>query len=174
MPAAEPLPTAPALAAEIERLYREHHAMILRTAYRITRDMKDAEDVLHGLFVRILQREGPAAPEAHAGPYLHRAAVNLSLDLLRRRARNQPLDRLGPVVPDGQPGPDEESRRVELANRLRAAIARLSPRAAEVFVLRHVEGLSNREVARMLGTSWSVVAVTLHRARRRLREELQS
>ncbi len=63
------------------------------------------------------------------------------------------------------------SRR-ELGERLRAALARLPERAAEIFVLRHVEGYSNQEIGRLLGISWGSVAVTVHRARRRLQTEL--
>jgi RNA polymerase sigma-70 factor (ECF subfamily) len=43
-----------------------------------------------------------------------------------------------------------------------------------MFVLRYLEGLDNREIARLLGTSQGVVAVQLHRARRRLRRELEA
>ena len=174
MAAADPIPLNPAAGGEIERLYRDHHAMILRTAYRITRDMRDAEDVLHGLFMRLLQDGGPPVPAAGEGPYLHRAAVNRSLNLLRQRRGALPVETAGGSTPAGSDTPDEVRRRRELGDRLRAAIARLSPRAAEVFVLRYVEGLSNAEIGRMLGISWSVVAVTLHRARRRLRKEFQS
>jgi RNA polymerase sigma-70 factor (ECF subfamily) len=174
MAAADPIPLNPAAGGEIERLYRDHHAMILRTAYRITRDLRDAEDVLHGLFARLLQDGGAAVPAEGAGPYLHRAAVNRSLDLLRQRRRDLPVEAAGTFDPAGPPPPDEVRRRRELGDRLRAAIARLSPRAAEIFVLRHVEGFSNAEIGRLLGISWSVVAVTLHRARRRLRKEFQS
>ena len=45
-------------------------------------------------------------------------------------------------------------------------------RAAEAFVMRHLEGLTNGEVAEVLGTSAPVVAVTLHRARRSLQKHL--
>ena len=59
----------------------------------------------------------------------------------------------------------------ELREWLRQAIAALPPRAAEVFALHHLEGLDNREIARALGVSRVSVAVTLHRARRRLQRE---
>ena len=47
-----------------------------------------------------------------------------------------------------------------------------APRAAEMFALRYFEGLGNREIADLLGTSQGVVAVLLHRTRHRLRKEL--
>jgi RNA polymerase sigma-70 factor (ECF subfamily) len=49
----------------------------------------------------------------------------------------------------------------------------LNPRAAEIFVLRYFEGYGNREIARLLQTSWSTVAVTLHRTRTKLKNDLK-
>jgi RNA polymerase sigma-70 factor (ECF subfamily) len=57
---------------------------------------------------------------------------------------------------------------------LRDALAELSPRAAEMFVLRYLEEHDNREIARMMATSQAVVAVTLHHARSRLKKKLRS
>jgi len=161
------------IAGDLERLYRRHHEMILRTAFRLTRDMRDAEDVLHTVFLRVMQR-GERFGEGTEGPYLHRAAVNAALDVLRSRRRTVPLEA---VPPAREAVPEQQLRLVsqaELGDRLRAALAGLSPRHAEVFVLRHVEGYSNREIGRLLGISWGTVAVTLHRARRRLQSELST
>jgi len=172
MNALKPQPPLPAGIDEVERLYREHHEMVLRTAYRLTRSMGDAEDVLHSLFARLMQREESFGFGVNPGPYLHRAAVNAAIDILRRRQRLVPLE----AVPPSEDATEESqtgfvSRR-ELGERLRAALARLPERAAEIFVLRHVEGYSNREIGRLLGISWGSVAVTVHRARRRLQTEL--
>ena len=60
----------------------------------------------------------------------------------------------------------------ELGDALRLAISELSPRAAEMFTLRYLEDLGNREIAALMGTSQAVVAVTLHNARTRLRKRL--
>ena len=57
---------------------------------------------------------------------------------------------------------------------MRQALARMSPKAAEVFTLRYFEGYGNHEIAKLLGTSRSTVNVILHRTRRKLREELGS
>ncbi len=61
----------------------------------------------------------------------------------------------------------------ELREQLRAALATLPDRAAEVFILRHFEDRKNPEIARMLGITQIGVAVTLHRARKKLQEELR-
>ena len=172
MNALKPQPPLPAGIDEVERLYREHHEMVLRTAYRLTRSMGDAEDVLHSVFTRLMQREESFEAGVNPGPYLHRAAVNAAIDILRRRQRIVPLEAVGPSEDATEESQTGFVSRRELGERLRAALARLPQRAAEIFVLRHVEGYSNQEIGRLLGLSWGSVAVTVHRARRRLQTEL--
>jgi RNA polymerase sigma-70 factor (ECF subfamily) len=54
-----------------------------------------------------------------------------------------------------------------------AALMELKPSAAEMFILRHVEGYAVQDIARMLNTSKGVVAVTLFRTRSRLRKSIR-
>ncbi len=98
--------------------------------------------------------------------YLRRAAVNASLDVIRSRQAN-PTVELVEV-----PGNDAQGEVTELRQALGLALSRLQPRAAEIFVLRFIEGLSNLEIARMLGTSKVSIAVTVFRTRKQLRKEL--
>jgi RNA polymerase sigma-70 factor (ECF subfamily) len=60
----------------------------------------------------------------------------------------------------------------ELSGILRQAIGELAPRAAEMFALRYLEELDNREIAELMGTSRAVVAVTLHQSRSKLKKRL--
>jgi RNA polymerase sigma-70 factor (ECF subfamily) len=166
----------------LEAIFAQHHGAVLRAAYRITGNAMDAEDVLQTVFMRLLRR--PAGPgdepldlSRSAGSYLHRAAVNAALDLLRsrRRSRLVALDDVEQdLVDDSRPGPERSLGNRELGRRLRAALARLAPRQAEIFALRYLEGLGNLEIARLLGCSQTAIAVVLHRARHRLQRELRS
>lgn len=161
---------------ELERLFAEHAQRVYRAAFRVTGNRADAEDVLQTVFLRLVRREdgvdlGPGAPS-----YLYRAALNASLDVVRGRLRAglEPLDDRGSTAVDPAAGPERQRAGRELGAALRRALATLAPRLAEVFVLRYLEGLDNREIGRLLGTSQGVVAVQLHRARRRLRRELEA
>jgi RNA polymerase sigma-70 factor (ECF subfamily) len=69
--------------------------------------------------------------------------------------------------------PDTSLRVKELRAWLRLAVSELAPRAAEMFTLRYLEELGNREIAALMGTSQAVVAVTLHQARSRLKKRLR-
>src|SRR3954465_7712592 len=112
----------------LEALFREHHGAVYRAAYRITGDAMDAEDVLQTVFTRLLRREEQPDLSENAGSYLHRAAVNAALDLMRRRkrARKVGLDEVGDDLGDHpEPGPERQQGSRELKTRLRAAMARL-------------------------------------------------
>ena len=158
----------------LEALFQEHHGAVYRAAYRITGDAADAEDVLQTVFVRLLRREDELDLSASASSYLHRAAVNAALDLLRsrRRSRAVALAEVEGALEETGPGPERSRGGRELAARLRAALTRLPPKSAEIFTLRYFEERSNLEIARMLGVSQTSIAVILHRARYRLRKEL--
>jgi len=146
----------------IERMYQEHHSMVFRTAYRVTGNAADAEDVLQTVFMRLTRRE-PRIDNPES--YLRRSAVNTALDLVRARHDSSvvELDRL-PARAQHEQG--------ELRENLRRALATLPERTAEMFALRFLEGLTNPEVARVMGLSQIVVAVTLHRTRRKLQQIL--
>ena len=161
----------------LEGLFREHHGAVYRAAYRITGNAMDAEDVLQTVFTRLLRREEQPDLSESAGSYLHRAAVNAALDLMRRRKRSRQVDleEAGENLVDrSDPGPERTRGSRELKSRLREAMSQLSPRQAEIFTLRYLEGMGNLEIARMLGASQTSIAVLLHRARHRLQKKLGS
>ena len=163
--------------AELEALFQAHHASVLRAAYRITGNATDAEDVLQTVFMRLLRRPADSPAMENAGAYLHRAAVNAALDLVRDRqeSRNLPLDaHLSHLAEAPATAPDRQQEAREMRDFLRRAIARLAPRAAEIFALHYFEGYSNPQIASMLDLSAAGVAVTLHRTRTRLQEEIRS
>ena len=161
------------LPRDFEILFRDHHDLVYRTAFRITGNAEDAEDVLQTLFVRLLRRD--VLPEIDRNPraYLHRAAVNIALDVIQSRKRHVSANEEAFYLEDGTPGQDRQSSGSEIRESLRVALAELSPRTAEIFVLRYVEGYDNVEIAKMLRTSRSTVAVLLFRARARLKKSLR-
>lgn len=161
-------------APDLERIFREHHALVFRAAYRITGNASDAEDVLQTVFLRMMKRDAEAAPVGNMASFLHRAAVNAALDLMRTRQniRNIPLDELEPVLAESSHRSPERARSSgEIREWLRTALARLNPRIAEMFVLRFFEGKDNPEIARIMNTTPGTVAVTLSRTRDRLEKE---
>lgn len=166
----------PDAAADMERLFREHSRLVYRAAYRVTGSAQDAEDVLQTVFLRLVRREGASSLSDNPGGYLKRAAVNAALDVMRSRraAKSTSLDQVEAVLADApERGPGRLQGSSEMRGEVRKALAELSPKSAEMFILRYFEGYDNHEIARMLGTSRSTVAVILHRTRHRLRETIR-
>ena len=84
---AVPGAAAKSAGGDLESLFRDHGDQIYRTAYRITGSPTDAEDVLQTIFLRLAASKGSRDFSPSPGSYLHRAAVNAALDLLRGRTR---------------------------------------------------------------------------------------
>ena len=160
---------------EIERLFQEHHGRVFRAAYRITGHAGDAEDVLQTVFLRLLRQGWSAAPIERIESYLRRAAVNAALDVVRARAvrRDVPIEEAA-WAEDSTPRPDRSYHSGELRECLRQAVGGLTPRAAEMFALRYFEDFDNREIARLTGATATDVAVSLHRTRVRLQQDIRT
>ena len=158
---------------QLGQVFREHYGLVFRTAYRITGNAGDAEDVLQTIFLRVLRRDPKNSdPLQDPESYLRRAAINAALDVIRSRQAEQtvplPDDALG--LPRSSPAKADV---YGLRQALTRALAQLKPRPAEIFALRFLEGLSNRQIAEALGISQVLVAVIVHRTRQQLRKELR-
>jgi len=157
---------AVAIPDKLERAFRAHHALVFRTAYRITGNAADAEDVLQTVFLRLL-RQGEQVPEfENEESYFRRAAINAALDIVRARQADRTVE-LTDVHTGGSLAVSNELRQA-----LSRALAQLQPRNAEIFTLRFFDGFSNAEIARMVGISQVLVAVIVYRTRQQLRKEL--
>ncbi|MCU1360818.1 MAG: polymerase, sigma-24 subunit, subfamily [Ilumatobacteraceae bacterium] len=150
----QPSPTA----AELTDLYREHRDHLVRLATAITMDRAVAEEVAHEAFIG-LQRHGASIENAPA--YLQRSVVNRSINVIRRRsvAARHPVD---PQPPASSPEVDETW----------AAVARLPSPQRAVVALRFWEDMTIDAIADTLGWPVGTVKSTLHRALKRLGEEL--
>ena len=150
----------------LDYLYEAHHAMVFRTAHRITGNAADAEDVLQTVFLRLLKRDTTGDIE-NPESYLRRAAVNAAVDIVRARQTDNTLEL------ERLPASGSCTDLRDLRDTLRRALAKLPPRTAEMFALRFFEGYTNPEIAKLMGLSQIVVAVTVHRTRKKLQDELK-
>lgn len=155
----------------LERLFAAHYGRVLAAAYRVTGNMADAEDVAQSLFLRLSREEIPQV--ANFAGYLYRSAVNGALDLLRQRKVLEPLETATELHLGCAGGsPESVAWDRELGALLRRAIGELAPRSAEMFALRYLEEMDNRQIAELMGTSQAVVAVTLYQGRLKLKKRL--
>jgi RNA polymerase sigma-70 factor (ECF subfamily) len=160
---------------QLEEIFRAHQACVLKAAYRVTGSMADAEDVSQSVFLRLARATFDLARISNMESYLRRSAVNAALDLIRSRGDREilPVETADEQQSTSSLSPERVLSSLEIRNWLRRYLATLNPRAAEMFALRYLEGLSNPEIARAMNTSQAVVAVTLHRTRARLKKGLR-
>ena len=156
-----------------EQLYREHSPRIYALCLRLKAgDKSDASELLQDVFVKAWRRLDTFRGDCAFASWLHRLAVNTMLESARsdgrRTARVLPMEdtsRLaGAVRPSG----------IELKMDMENAIASLPKGARLAFVLHDVEGYQHQEIAEQLSVTVGTVKAQLHRARRLLRERLES
>ncbi len=93
----QPVQGPPLTPSPLAAVFEQHHGLVFRTAYRITGNAADAEDVLQTIFLRLLRQEQTEMRQPES--YLRRAAINASLDMIRDRSDQAAMP------PDGTPSP---------------------------------------------------------------------
>jgi RNA polymerase sigma-70 factor (ECF subfamily) len=165
-------------------LLRRYQGKVYRLAMNMTRSPQDAEEVTQDVFLAVYRKIGDFDGRAAFSTWLYRVASNAALMKLRGR-RSEPhlsIEEEGPAfAPDGHFArpvadwselPEDQLLSAERRRVLEQAIDALPPDYKAVVVLRDVEGLSNPEVAEILGATVLAVKSRLHRARLALRERL--
>ena len=159
-------------------LYDRYARSVYSLALHILRDQAAAEDVTQEVFLqlwrqpeRYVQERGPL------GPWLLRVTRNRAIDLLRRSSRERrpahPDARAADLhIPDPSPGPDEHAWSATLATRVQAALGELSDAQRQVIELAYFRGLTQREMADVLGLPLGTVKTRVRTALRRLAEIL--
>lgn len=122
----------------------------LAQAQRMLGDRAEAEDVAQEAMMRLWRIAGEwRQGEAQVSTWLYRVTANLCTDRLRRRKRSVPLDAVAEPL-DTAPSVTARMQSEARAKALSDALAQLPPRQAEAVALRHLEGLSNPEIAEVM------------------------
>jgi len=131
----------------------------------------EAEDVAQEVFVRVWKQAPHWKPgAAKFDTWLHRVALNLCYDRLRRRREIATAD--PPDAPDEGPAPDRGLQAADTGARVSQALQQLPDRQREAIVLCHYQELGNIEAATIMGVSVEALESLLSRGRRALRAAL--
>ena len=158
-----------------DRLVRVTHSDAYALALRLTGSTEDAHDVVQEAYLRAYRSVGRFRGEALFSTWLYRIVANCAATHVGRRQLHR-HDHLGAHddVVDTRPDydPTLQGDLATLRENLDAAIRDLPPRLRSVVVLRDMYDLPHEAIAKELGISVTAAKVRLHRARRRLREQV--
>lgn len=169
--------------SEAFRLLVERHGRaVFRLAHRMTGSASDAEDVVQETFLKAYKQLGRFESRANFSTWLHRIAVNCSIDLIRSRPHRETghdtedLEHFGAVSDAheaAQRTPERLMMSTEVHERVSAAMSGLSQMERAAFVLRHFEGQSIEEISRALGLKANATKHSIFRAVRKMRIALE-
>jgi len=168
-----------------EALVRRYGARIYRLALRITGSPEDAQEVTQDSLLSVVRKIGTFKGESALGSWIYRITANAAYEKLRsRRGKDEvsweallpKFDGDGHLVDAGRDwteSSEDPAIQAEARRRLREAVESLPADYRTAFVLHDMEGLSNPEIAEMLGISLPAVKSRVHRSRLFLRQRLQ-
>ncbi|MFE2185594.1 SigE family RNA polymerase sigma factor [Streptomyces sp. NPDC059455] len=153
--------------AEFTAYVQERRASLYATAYHLTGDRFEAEDLLQSALFSTYRAWDRISDKAAVGGYLRRTMTNLHISAWRRRKLNEyPTEELPETV-----GDHDAMRGTELRTVLWQALARLPELQRTMLVLRYYEGRTDPEIADILNISVGTVKSSIWRSLRRLRED---
>ncbi|MBT2487404.1 SigE family RNA polymerase sigma factor [Streptomyces sp. ISL-96] len=158
---------ASASEAEFTAYVQERRASLYATAYHLTGDRYEAEDLLQSALFSTYRAWDRISDKAAVGGYLRRTMTNLHISAWRRRKLNEyPTEELPETAND-----TDAMRGTELRAVLWQALARLPELQRTMLVLRYYEGRTDPEISDILDISVGTVKSSIWRSLRRLRED---
>ncbi len=157
-----------------------HSRAVYRLAHRMTGSAQDAEDVVQETFLKAYRQLSRFESRANFSTWLHRIAVNCSIDLIRSRPHREAghdaadLDQLGgDDRAPAHPSPERLMLSTEVQDRVTGAMSSLSAMERAAFALRHFEGQSIEEISRALGLKTNATKHSIFRAVKKMRVALE-
>ncbi len=162
-------------------LFASHHRKIRGYILSMVHDPVDADDLTQETFLRAHRKLDSVREPAAVTSWLYQIATHLCYDWYRKESRQprfDPLDAADPAaaaamgVESGEIRLDQVVEKAEMSDCVNEFLDGLSNDYRQVILLHDCEGLTNPEIAQMLGASLDAVKIRLHRARRKLRDAL--
>lgn len=155
---------------------------IYNLSFRITRNKEDAEEALQDTFLAIFSKIDSFKEESTFSSWLYRVTSNAAFMTIRKRKKTEAisLDNSEEAIPaqlltkNVFADVNHLTTKHELQNRLQLAILKLPKEYQEIFIMRDIDKIQNKRIAKMLKLSIPAIKAKLHRARLILRKELQA
>ncbi|MDI6807930.1 MAG: sigma-70 family RNA polymerase sigma factor [Candidatus Eisenbacteria bacterium] len=167
--------------AAFRALLQKYRARVFSIALRIVSNDEDARDIAQETFVRVFKSLSQFDQERSFQNWLFRIAVNLSIDLMRKRkfaffslSGNKEDGTKDHDIEDQSPTPDVSYESKAGAERFESLIESLPVKYKTLLVLRYKEELSYQEMAEVMGIPMGTIKARLHRGHRILRRKLET
>ncbi|MBL0128994.1 MAG: RNA polymerase sigma factor [Flavobacteriales bacterium] len=168
---------------EFREVYERHARMVFNLCLNYVQNRQDAEEVTQDVFVKVHDGMGEFRGEAAMRTWIYRIAINSCLDRIKaaKRAKRSVWSMLGFTGDEADriadtafdhPGVHLEQR--EATERIFQRINKLPAQQKTALLLKTMEGLSQNEVAEVMGTSPKAVESLLSRARQQMKKELEN
>jgi len=170
--------------AAFELMVDRHQGRAYRLASSILGNEADARDVSQDAFIRLYESAGRFDGRSRFSTWFYRILVNLCIDHQRK---NRWWKRMAPLAspgddpaqrafdpPSSEAGPEDEAMLKQSINRLRPALAKLSPQQRAAVLLQTQEGFTSREIGEVLKCSEATARVHVHRGIAQLRKILRN
>ncbi len=150
---------------KFEELYNKYRGFMLKVASKVLRGEQDAEDAVHNAFLSMAKNMKlvPELDSLKLRGFLYIVTENKAIDIIRGRKRHEVEEPLDEDYPLCAPTEDEEQT-------LSWCISQLPPRYQEIILLKYSHGYTTREIASVMGISFSAASKLDQRAKARLRE----
>ena len=164
---------------DFKSLHDQFRPRVLRYVARLVGEA-EAEDVTQSIMLKVDEGLSAFRGDSSVSTWIYRIATNVALDKLRQKAI-QPLtdaeyefdeDNLPPAVQN--PSAETAAIREEMNACISEFVARLPGNYKTVMILSELEGFTNGEIAAILGLTLDTVKIRLHRAREKLRKDLEA
>ncbi len=162
---------------DLEILFREHHAVLTRTAYYILKDQEVSRDLVQDLFIKLWSDKDKLRDVRNLKGYLFTSIRNLSLNHLEKVSREKQRSGyfLELVFLDGyDPFNDSTDGLAKLEIEISKAVSQLPTQCRLIFTLNRFEGLTTEEIAQYFNLSKRTVETQVSKALKILRQKVQS
>ena len=161
-------------------LVEKYEKAVYAVAFSYLRNVEDVRDLVQDVFIKAYDQLPTLKDPDKFGPWLSKITSRLAIDRLRTQRKSVLLPDLGTVQDTLSHNPEQAPMNLQEKESLKYRLARINRLVAQLpeyyrvaFVLKYMEGLSNREIARFLGVPVSTGEGRLHKAREFIREHME-
>jgi len=162
-------------------IFDGHKLSVFRLAYDMTGNRHDAEDITQEVFIKAFRSLGQFRGDAKVSTWLYRITVNACFDYRSKKSWTAMKPTAGfedrdlkPMFhPHASQDPEASAEGKVILQHIEEALESLTPRERSIFVMRHYNDLSLKEIAVILRISEGTVKSMLFRALRRLQQKLE-